>query len=118
MSFKDFVGLNTVTQSLDYAEMQVDFNDDLKNIYGYYHGGVYFALADHTAGMAAISNGDAYVTAAANINYMVAVNEGKLTAKAKVINRSGKLAIVDVSVYNENDVLVNTCTFTMYKINV
>lgn len=118
MSFKNYIGLKTIKQTEDYAEMEIDFNDDLKNIYGYYHGGVYFALADHTAGMAAISNGDAFVTAAANINYMVAVNEGKLTAKAKVINRSGKLAIVDVSIYNDANVLVNTCTFTMYKITV
>lgn len=118
MNFKDLLGYNVVTQTLDYAEMEIEFTESLQNIYGYFHGGVYFALADHTAGLAAISNGHAYVTAAANINYMVAVNSGKLTAKAKVINRSGKLAIVDVSVYDDKDVLVNTCTFTMYKINV
>lgn len=118
MTFKDTIGLELVKNELDYAEMTIDFNEELKNIYGYFHGGVYFSLADHTAGIAAISNGEAYVTSNATISYMVAVNEGKLTSKATVINRSGKLAIVDVDIFDQTNRLVNKCTFTMYKIRV
>lgn len=115
MSFKDTVGLELLSTDIDYAEMAIEFNDKLKNIYGFFHGGVYFSLADHTAGLAAISNGESYVTVNASISYMVAVNEGKLVSKARVINRSGKLAIVDVEIFS-GEQLVNKCTFTMYKV--
>lgn len=116
--FQKTLGLKVINISSDYAETYVEFDVSLQNIYKMFHGGVYFSLADSTAGMAAMSNGEYFVTANASIHYMVAVRQGKLTAKAKVINRAGKLAIVDVDIFDDESQLVNKSTFTMYKIQI
>lgn len=117
MSFENHVGLVLIKEEPDYCELALEFHENLQNYYGIFHGGAYFTLADQAAGYAAKSNGVPHVTANATIHYMIAVNEGKLTACAKVINRAGKLCIVDVNIYNDDNVLVNKATFTMYAIN-
>lgn len=110
------LGFEVVSLSKNYAELKVEFDEKLQNNYGIFHGGVYFALADQTAGYASKSEGISHVTANASIHYMVPVQSGALTAKATVINRSGKLCVVDVEIFNDRQQLVNKGTFTMYAL--
>lgn len=115
-SFFEKMNMHIDVNEKDYAEVSVDFDLSQSNHYGYYHGGVYFSIADHAAGLAAHSSGYSHVTANASIHYMIAVQNSKLTAKAKVISRSGKLCIVDVDIFDDQGQLVNKSTFTMYVI--
>ncbi len=100
----------------DYAEGQVILREESMNPLGYTHGGLYFSLADSVAGAASWSNGAVYVTLNATIDYMIAVQSGTLHAKAHAISRSGKICVVNVSIYDDKEQLVNQGTFTMYLV--
>lgn len=107
-------GIQILVDTPDYAETKVNIETKSLNIYEYAHGALYFALADCAAGIASRSNGLSYVTLNANINYMIAVKTGYLIAKATVISRSKKIAVVDVDIYDDQDRFVNKGTFTMF----
>lgn len=115
-SFFEKVNMKIDVREKDYAEVSVGFDSSQSNHYGYFHGGVYFTLADQAAGIAAHSSGYSHVTANASIHYMIPVQNSKLIAKATVINRSGKLCVVDVDIYDDSNQLVNKSTFTMYVV--
>lgn len=100
----------------DYAETVHTIKKESLNIYEYVHGGIYYSLADAAAGVASRSDGNNYVTLNSSFNYMKAVNEGDLVAKANVINRTSKISIVDVEVFNNHDAIVSKGTFTMYRV--
>ena len=108
--------IDVVKHESEYAEVQVVLTDQSMNQLGYVHGGLYFSLADTAAGAASWSNGAVYVTLNATIDYMIPVQTGTLTAKATAISRSGKICVVNVGIYDDNDTLVNQGTYTMYMV--
>ena len=112
--FADHNGIQTLVDTLDYSETKVNIKTKSLNLYEYAHGALYFTLADCAAGIASRSNGLSYVTLNASINYMIAVKTGYLIAKASVISRSKKIAVVDVNIYDDQDRCVNKGTFIMY----
>ncbi|MEG0328567.1 MAG: PaaI family thioesterase [Erysipelothrix sp.] len=115
-SFMDHNNISVVEAGIDKASVRVDYNANATNYYDYFHGGVYFTISDSAAGIAARSNGDKYVTLNANINFMKAVNSGYIVANAKVVSRTNKICVVEVEVVDGKDQVVNSGTYTMYKI--
>lgn len=116
----DFMSVNKiecVEVKEDYAKCIVRVNEASMNYYGYVHGGLYFGLADSTAGYTASSRGDNYVTLNANINYMSGIQTGTITCIGTVLSRTRKTCVVDIKIYDDNEVLCDTGTFTMYHIN-
>lgn len=109
-------GIEILKNDTDYAEAQVVLTENSMNPMGYAHGGLYFSLADTAAGAASWSNGALYVTLNATIDFMIPVQTGKLTAKATAISRSGKICVVNVAIYDDQDQLVNQGTYTMYMV--
>ena len=114
-----FMSQNDITIKVDkkdYAETVHHVSLASLNLYEYVHGGIYYSLADAAAGLASRSNGSNYVTLNSSFNYMKAVREGTLTACGTVINRTSKICVVQVDVKNEEEEIVSTGTFTMYKV--
>ena len=108
--------IEVVDSGIDFATTRVEFSEKLTNYYGYFHGGLYFSMADSAAGIAARSNGSNYVTLNANINFMVAVKSGHIYAKARVISRTSKICLVEVNIFDYHYRLFNSGTYTMYRV--
>jgi len=98
------------------ATAYIDISEKSLNLYGIIHGGLLFSLADNTAGMCAKYNNEPYVTLQANINYLEAISEGRITATANLIRRGGTTCVVDVDIVSETNRLLAKGTFTMYRL--
>jgi acyl-CoA thioesterase len=70
------------------------------------HGGAIFTLADFAFAAASNAHGTVAVGINANITYMKAVRTGRLTAEAREISRTPKLATYTVEVTDEAGDLV------------
>lgn len=110
-------GIEVIKQDKDYGETRVSLTPQSMNPLSYAHGGLYFSLADSAAGVASWTENQVYVTLNATIDFMIPVQTGSLTAKATAISRSGKICVVNVGIYDDNDTLVNQGTYTMYLVH-
>lgn len=87
------------------------------NYYGFVHGGVYFSLADSVAGAVSRSNGEDYVTLNSSFQYYKASKHGKLVALGTIISRGNRICVVNVDVYDAEDIRLAGGTFTMYRVS-
>jgi phenylacetic acid degradation protein PaaD len=85
------------------------------NFNGTCHGGVVFALADTSFGLAANSHGKVAAGIDAHVTYQAAVSTGDvLTATATEVSRTRRLAVYRVDVTRADGTLVATFTGTVY----
>lgn len=73
-------------------------------VHGVVHGGVLAALADTAGGLAtymACPRGTRVATVEMKINYLEAVEEGLVTAEARVIRLGAHIAVVDCDIHDE-----------------
>jgi acyl-CoA thioesterase len=73
------------------------------------HGGFIFALADSALGFASCSHGIQTLAQHADIHWLKPGREGEvLTASASEVSRSGRTAVYDIAVTNQDGELVAT----------
>lgn len=84
------------------------------NIYGTVHGGALFTLADTAAGSACYSRGKKCVTLNSTIHFIRPGQSGTLTAYGKEVHRGHKTGVYDVTIFNENEEIVCSASFTFY----
>lgn len=83
-------------------QMRVDKRH--KQVHGVVHGGVLAALADTAGGLAtymACPRGTRVATIEMKINYLEAVEEGTVTADARVVRSGAHIAVVDCDVRDD-----------------
>lgn len=97
-----------------FAEAEMDFSSKRTNFMGTMHGGALFTLADVVAGTALLSHGSLCVTLSTSINYIRPASSGKLRAVAHETHCGAKIGVCDVTIFNEGNHVVCTCTYTMY----
>lgn len=76
-----------------------------KQVHGVVHGGVLAALADTAGGLAtymACSRGTRVATIEMKINYLEAVEEGAVTADARVVRLGAHISVVDCDVRDDH----------------
>lgn len=95
--------------------VKVELTEASKNLSGFVHGGLFCAMADCVAGIAARSDGGQYVTQSAHINFLSNVREGTVFAKAEEIKRGRSIAVFGVSVTDENGRLLAQATVDMFR---
>ena len=86
-----------------------------KQVHGVVHGGVLAALADTAAGLAtytAVPRGTRVATVELKINYLEAVEEGTLSAEARVLRAGKTLAVVECDVRDDKERLVAKALLT------
>lgn len=84
-----------------HSVVSMTVKEDYNNIFGISHGGAIFSLVDVAFGSAANSYGTVAVALNVNINYLRPANaKDELTAEAKEINRSNKVASFFIIVKN------------------
>jgi acyl-CoA thioesterase len=85
------------------------------NSAGFLHGGAIFSLADAAFSAAANSHGVLALSIDANISYFAAVKTGVLTAQAREVARTPKLATYVIDVADDRGTLIAHFRGTVYR---
>ncbi|SFC94580.1 PaaI family thioesterase [Pseudoalteromonas denitrificans] len=103
------------------AELTLVIRDDLKQNYGFVHGGVLSYLADNCITFAAASVLGQCVTSEYKINYVRPAIGNSLIAKARVLSAGKRQATCDCKVYvltEKGEKLVAVALGTINKVEV
>ncbi len=87
------------------------------NPYGVLHGGVVYTLVDYAMGGALVSRlepGERCATLEVKIQYLAPMQEGRLRAEARVVERTKRIGILEARAYADGDRLVALATGTFY----
>lgn len=108
------LGMRLVRLEEGCAEAEMEITSDHLNFMGTLHGGTLFTIADVVAGTAVSSWGQNCVTLNSTINYIRAVNEGKIIAKASVIHKGRTTGVCEVKIFDSTARLLCAASFTMF----
>lgn len=97
-----------------WAKIKLTIDQKVLNPYGMVHGGILFSMADTVAGAACIASGKKCVTLNSSINYIKPGTGNIIIGIAKEVSAGNSICVYDVSLYNEDNTLISTSTFTMY----
>jgi len=108
-------GIKVVSLLPGHSVVRMTVKKDYNNIFGITHGGAVFSLLDVAFGSAANSYGTVAVALNVNVNYIKPANAGDmLTAEAKEITRSKKVASFFIMVKNSVDEILATAQSVAY----
>ncbi|WP_397540288.1 PaaI family thioesterase [Rummeliibacillus pycnus] len=95
------------------AEIAFNFHDDLTNVVGTLHGGVFMAALDTVMGIATHTLGfDKVVTMQMETRFLKPITEGRIQALGRVISHTRSTVILEGRLYDENQELVGFATAT------
>lgn len=103
--FNELIGARMTEFGSGVATLEVPVRDELRQQFGVVHGGVLAYAADNVITFAAGSVlGPRVLTAQVSIDYLRPVREGVLTATARVVHSSRRLAVcrADLSVVGDS----------------
>jgi acyl-CoA thioesterase len=110
-------GLRLIDLAEGYSKVEMDFTEDMENIFGMAHGGALFALMDEAFEMASNSHGTVAVALNMNIHYLSPPSKGStLAAVAREINKTNKTAVYEIKVTDRIDHLIATCQALVYRV--
>ena len=115
LDFMKYSNIKIEETDTGYARASIALQAHHLNYYGYTHGGVYYTLADSTAGAATHHYEGDWITLNGQINYMKAVKGGVLTATAKTLTKTRKTVVIRVEIKSDYEHLA-TATMTMYRV--
>ena len=100
------------------ANVYLDVDHRYHNPMGRVHGGVISALADASTGIAfgrTLDPGQDFATIDLHVQFMRPIREGRLTARAKVVQRGLRVGFVKCEIIDQRGRLVAsaTCTCTV-----
>jgi len=102
--FSKWLGIERVEDGVGTSLLRMTVTKDMLNGFGIAHGGITYSLADSALAFASNSYGDQCVSIETSISHTKAVKEGDvLTAIAKEANRTNKIAIYEISVFNQDN---------------
>ena len=119
--YYQLLGIEIVKMGKGASTLRMRFKKELTHAYGMMHGGAIASLADSAVAMALITlvdPSDRITTIEFKVNFVAPVNEGKLTAHAKILHRGGKTAVGDVEVFDGNGGLIAKviATYSIMKV--
>ena len=98
-----------------YAKVTLPIKPEYSNTYGIAHGGIVTSLVDMVSGVALRTLKLRIVTIEVTTDYLKTVSlTDHLTAEARVIHEGNKLLHADISVYNQEEVLVAIAKLIYY----
>ena len=115
--FAKKLGLKLLKLEPGYALVEMDFTDDMANIFDMTHGGAIFSLIDEAFEISCNTHGTVAVALNVAVTYHRApTKRGALRAESKEIHRSAKTATYDIRVTEgENSILIATCQALAYR---
>ena len=115
--FAKVMQINLVELELGYSAVEMIYDPThMNNIYERAHGGALYALIDEAFETAGQTDGTIAVALNVNVTYVSSPEPGvKLRAEAKRISQTKKTASYDISVTDEKDNLIATCSALAYR---
>jgi uncharacterized protein (TIGR00369 family) len=115
--FNDHINLDILGFQNDRFVIEVSVGPQHRNRYGIVHGGVLFSMLDTAMSRAFFdtlpADKNTGVTLEMKINYLKAVESGRLTAYGVMTNQTRRTAFVEGYIENEAGSLVAKATATM-----
>jgi len=110
------MGLRLLKVELGYAMVEMEPQEDSRNIFGMTHGGAIFALIDEAFEVSCNTHGTVAVALNVAVTYHRAPDrKSKLRAESREIHRSAKTGTYDIKVMDEQGVLIASCTALCYR---
>ncbi len=111
-------GLKLADVQAGRARVEMNFTEDMENMFGMAHGGAIFSLMDAAFEVASNSHGTMAVALSMNINYVASPDRGaKLTAEAQEINKTKRTAAYDIRATDDQGKLLATCQSLVYRLD-
>lgn len=107
--FHRFLGIEVVSFGAGHGEIHMPVTDNVRNLTGAVHGGIYYVLCDICCTLAfltVLSEDDFCVTHDINSSVMAATFEGDLIARARVLKKGKRLGFVECLINDSKGRLV------------
>lgn len=114
--FAKTLGVETIEASFDQAICRMEVAAEHRNALGGIHGGLIFSLADMAFASACNAGDGAYIGLQAEIRYMTAARDERLTATANRVGGSKKFAHYEVVVTDNGGNRIALFTSSAYKL--
>ena len=116
--FSQWMGIKLIEVREKYCKIEMPIKQEMINGLRTVHGGVTFSLADSALAFSSNNTNDASVALNCLINFSKAVKLGDtLTAESVLISDTRKTGVYDISIKNQDDILVASFRGTVYKID-
>ena len=115
--FAQKMGMKLVELDLGYSKVEMDYlPESMDNIYQRAHGGAIYSLIDEAFETSCQTHGTVAVALNINVSYTASPKSGaRLTAEAKEITRSKKIAHYNINVTDQNQNLIATCKSIAFR---
>lgn len=114
-AFSSWLKIQRIEEEAGRVVLSLTVEKDMLNGFQIAHGGITYSLADSALAFASNSHGRQAVSIETSISHIHKVSLGDiLTAKTEEISRNYKIGIYQVSILNQDDVLVATFKGTVY----
>ena len=115
--FAKNLGMTLVDLALGYSRVEMTYHaDKMDNIYQRAHGGAIYSLIDEAFETSCQTHGDIAVALNVNVSYTASPQPGaRLTAEAREITRSKKIAHYDISVTDDAGQLIATAKTIAFR---
>ncbi len=115
--FSKWMGIKLIEVREKYCLIEMPVKAEMINGLKTVHGGITFSLADSALAFSSNNTNEASVALNCMINFTKAVRMGDiLTAESILISDTRKTGIYDISIKNQEQVLVASFRGTVYKI--
>ena len=115
-AFSQWLGIEVLEAALGRSVLRMAVRPDMVNGFGTLHGGALFSLADSALAFATNACGQLSVAVDCTIGYPAASRPGDvLVATAVEQSTTNRLAFCDVTVRNQDDVIVGHFRGTVYR---
>lgn len=114
--FSQWLGVEVLEADVGRSVLRMTIRDEMVNGFGTSHGGIMFSLADSAFAFATNACGMLSVAIDCTVSYPVALRPGDvLTATAVEQSTTKRLAFCDVTIRNQDDVIVGHFRGTVYR---
>jgi acyl-CoA thioesterase len=114
--FSQWLGIDVLEAALGRSVLRMTIREEMVNGFGTSHGGILFSLADSAFAFATNACGVLSVAIDCTVSYPVAVRPGDvLTAIATEQSTTKRLAFCEVTVRNQDDLIVGHFRGTVYR---
>ena len=114
--FSQWLGIKIMEAEPGYCVLQMTVRPEMCNGFGIAHGGIAFSLADSALAFASNSHGRKSVSMETSISHVKLVHPGEiLIATATEKHLSNRIAIYEISITKQEDVLVALFKGTVYR---
>lgn len=114
--FSQWLGIKRLLVEDGRCKLQMTIKKEMLNGFAIAHGGITYSLADSALAFASNSHGRMAVSIETSISHTKSLKEGDvITAEAKELSLTDKIAVYDVSVKNQNNETVALFKGTVYR---